>query len=291
MAENILECPICHGTGSLLHKGTRDTSKIDVYQCHDCGTKFLSLINQENNYEDGFMYETNRLSDLDIEQRLQLFQNDDKRRYEMTKAICSGKKILDFGCGFGGFLNYISDTARSCCGVDLGRAEREYLNSKGITCYKTIEDTEEKFDIITLFHTFEHLSDPQMWLNKFSEYLVPEGYLIIEVPNADDILLSLYECEKFADFTYWSAHLFLYTTKSLTQLIEECGKYSIESAGQIQRYTIANHLLWLAKGLPGGHDKWSHLDNEELNAAYVKKLQELQMCDTLFFTLKLKKES
>lgn len=130
-----------------------------------------------------------------------------------------------------------------------------------------------------------------MWLDKFSEYLGPDGILIIEVPHADDILLSLYECEKFADFTYWSAHLFLYTIKGLSLLIEQCGKYTIESAGQIQRYTIANHLMWLAKGLPGGHDKWSYLDSEELNAAYAKKLQELQMCDTLFFILKLKKES
>lgn len=130
------------------------------------------------------------------------------------------------------------------------------------------------------------LSGPREWLNRFSEYLVPGGYLIIEAPNADDILLSLYESSKFADFTYWSAHLFLYTMKSLTMIIEECGKYMIESAGQIQRYTLANHLMWLAKGLPGGHNKWSCLDGEELNKAYTKKLQELQMRDTLFFVLR-----
>ena len=106
--------------------------------------------------------------------------------------------------------------------------------------------------------------------------------MIIEVPNADDALLSLYENNEFADFTYWSAHLFLYTIKSLSMIIEECGKYSIESVGQVQRYTFANHLMWLAKGLPGGHNKWDFLDSEELNMSYAKKLQELQMCDTLF---------
>lgn len=286
MRELLCNCPICTGGGILLHQGCRDDSKIDVYRCPDCGTKFLSTVDRENDYENGFMYEKDSLSDLDIEQRLQIFSEDDVRRFEMVKTICSGKNVLDFGCGFGGFLHRISQVAASCCGVDLGKDERSYLKNKGIRCFKLIEDTKEKYDVITLFHVFEHLSDPRRWLDKFSQYLVSGGYLIIEVPHADDVLLSLYESTKFADFTYWSAHLFLYTIKSLSMIIEECGKYSIESAGQIQRYPLANHLMWLAKGLPGGHNKWNFLDSEELNKAYVRKLQELQMCDTLFFVLR-----
>ena len=125
-----------------------------------------------------------------------------------------------------------------------------------------------------------------MWLQKYSSYLTDSGYLIIEVPNANDALLSLYENQKFADFTYWSAHLFLYTIKSLTMIIEETDKYDIVSAGQVQRYSIANHLMWLAKGMPGGHVKWKFLDTNELNEAYSSKLKELEMCDTLFFVLK-----
>ena len=71
-------------------------------------------------------------------------------------------------------------------------------------------------------------------------------------------------------------------------LIEECGKYVLETAQQIQRYTIANHLMWLAKGMPGGHEKWKYLDSKELNESYIQKLRELQMCDTLFFVLNRK---
>ena len=289
MSERSLKCPICFGGGGvLLHKGTRDDSNVDVYRCSECGTKFLNTADRENDYENGFMYENDPLSELDITQRLQVFQEDDIRRFQMVKEICTGKKVLDFGCGFGGFLHYIAQAADSCCGVELGREERNYLNNKGIKCLRTIEETTEKYDVITLFHVFEHLSDPRKWLDNFSKYLIHGGYLIIEVPHADDALLSLYENDKFADFTYWSAHLFLYTVGSLSMLIEECGKYSIESAGQIQRYTLANHLMWLAKGVPGGHNKWDFLDSEELKISYEQKLRELQMCDTLFFILKRK---
>lgn len=287
MKEKILSCPICFGGGILIHKGTRDNPLIDVYRCCKCGTKFLST-EEQNDYENGFMYETNNLSDLDIETRLLRFQKDDARRFDMVKNICAEKKVLDFGCGFGGFLSRISTITDACYGVDLGMEERNYINGKGIKCYKYIEESKEKFDVITLFHTFEHLSNPRNWLDKFSEYLNVGGMLILEVPHADDILLSLYENSCFADFTYWSAHLFLYTDKSLSMIIEENGKYRIESARQIQRYTIANHLMWLAKGLPGGHDKWDYLDDKELNEAYCNKLRELKMCDTLFYILKLK---
>lgn len=285
---NEMKCPICQGRGYLIHKGTRDDSSIDVYQCNDCGTKFLSNVDKDNDYENGFMYENDPLSALSIEDRLKTFQKDDKRRFEKVKELCRGKNVLDFGCGFGGYLSYISDVAASCCGVDLGRSERDYLNGKGIKCYRALEDTENEFDVITLFHVLEHLSDPENWLNKFSEYLVDDGLLIIEVPNANDILLSLYASSKFADFTYWSAHLFLFTTESLSMIIERCGKYLIESSEQIQRYSFANHMMWLAKGLPGGHNEWGYLDSKELNEAYVKKLQELKMCDTLFYVLQKK---
>ena len=281
-------CPICLGRSKLVHKGTRDDQNIDVYQCSTCGTKFLSVVDRQNDYESGFMYETNQLSDLNIEERLRLFSIDDMRRCEMVKDKCRGKRILDFGCGFGGFLHYISEVTDLYCGVELGKQERDYLNGKGVSCFKDIEECKGKFDVITLFHVFEHLNNPRMWLDKLADYLVKDGYLIIEVPNANDILLCLYENEAFADFTYWSAHLFLYTMKSLSMLINECGKYNILSAEQVQRYPITNHLMWLAKGKPGGHNSWKFLDSDNLDRAYEAKLAELEMCDTLFFILQVK---
>ena len=275
------------GGGELVHRGTRDNSEVDIYKCPVCGTKYLSTV-QENDYENDFMYQTNSMSNLDIQERLLLFQKDDERRYKMVNHFCEGKNILDFGCGFGGFLDYISKSANRYCGVELGRNERDYLNRKKIICKKSIDEYNEKFDVITLFHTFEHLSNPKEWLNKFSKYLNSNGKLIIEVPNANDVLLSLYDSKHFADFTYWTAHLYLYTVKSLSMLIKETERYEILSAGQIQRYSIANHLMWLAKGVPGGHEKWSFMDSDELNKAYENKLADFEMCDTLFFVIQLK---
>ena len=51
--------------------------------------------------------------------------------------------------------------------------------------------------------------------------LSDNGQIIVEVPNADDALLTLYECEPFSHFTYWSCHLFLYTAKTLQMLFDQ----------------------------------------------------------------------
>lgn len=274
------------GHGVLIHYGTRDNDKINVYECQDCKTKFLLSAEQNPDYENGYMHEKNGLLSYDIREYLKSLQKDDLRRYHMVKELCRNKKVLDFGCGFGGFLDYIKEVTDGCIGVELGKDERNHLCSNGIRCAKEIEECKEQFDIITLFHVLEHLSNPRKWLFKFSKYLKKEGLLIIEVPNANDALLSLYESDSFADFTYWSAHLFLYTAKSLKQLVDSTSCFNQIYSTQIQRYSIANHFYWLAKKLPGGHEKWKQLDNIVLNQAYEEKLRELGMCDTLFMVFK-----
>lgn len=286
MSGIVKKCPVCEGEVYLCHKGTRDDESIDVYVCRECGTKFLSELERQNDYENGFMRRTPVLSDAEIQEVLLSCRDDDMRRFNMVKDICANKRVLDFGCGYGGFLRKISEVADSCMGVELGKCERQYLKGNGIECVKDIDECDGKFDVITLFHVFEHLSNPTIWLGKISEHLKDGRHLAVEVPNANDALLNLYESESFADFTYWSAHLFLYTAESLSMVIEESGLFDTISAGYVQRYSIANHLMWLAKGMPGGHNKWKFLDTDELNAAYTEKLMELGMCDTLFFVLR-----
>ena len=39
-----------------------------------------------------------------------------------------------------------------------------------IQVYKDIDEFDRTFDVITLFHVFEHLKNPKDWLNKFSQH-------------------------------------------------------------------------------------------------------------------------
>lgn len=181
----------------------------------------------------------------------------------------------------GGVIQELAKYAKQLCGVEIGEQENKYLHEKGIRVCKSIDDyPAEMFDIITLFHVVEHLADPVKTLAGFKKHLKKGGYLIMETPNAEDALLELYRCERFADFTYWSPHVFLYNRETFQMLAEQC-QYKVIFTKQVQRYPLSNHLYWLAEGKPGGHEKWGFLNDADMDGRYAQRLAGLGMCDTL----------
>ena len=126
----------------------------------------------------------------------------------------------------------------------------------------------------------EHLSDPAKVLTELSKLLSSEGEMIIEVPNSDDALLTLYGNQPFQNLTYWSQHLFLFNAQTMWGLIEKAG-LKLSWIKHIQRFPLTNHLYWLAKGKPGGHKKWAFMNADRLNEQYAQKLAALGLTDTI----------
>lgn len=108
----------------------------------------------------------------------------------------------------------------------------------------------------------------------------PGAKLVIEVPHANDFLLSFLALKEFYEFTFWSEHLILHTRKSLNRFLE-CAGFNNVSIEGFQRYPLANHLYWLARGKPGGHVQWRQLRSHDLDLAYANILKSLDMTDTL----------
>lgn len=139
---------------------------------------------------------------------------------------------------------------------------------------------DSNFDIITLFHVFEHFVNPLQDLASLYEKLKPGGKIIIEVPHARDFLLHQLDLDAFKAFTFWSEHLILHTKESLTAFLKQCGFVNI-GVEHFQRYPLANHLYWLAKQQPEGHLIWANLLDGKLDKVYAKKLAELYRSDTI----------
>ncbi len=99
-----------------------------------------------------------------------------------------------------------------------------------------------------------------------------EGILVVEVPHANDLLISQQQCKLFIEFTLWSRHLVLHTRDSLQKLLGAAGFQDIQIKG-VQRYGLANHLTWLSDGRPGGHKgRLSLLESQGLTQAYEAAL-------------------
>ena len=220
-----------------------------------------------------------------IEAWLKVTESDDQRRFDMLKPLLPNKKVLDFGCGAGGFLSKALPLAGSASGIELERRVRDHWHGR-MTIYPDIESAGAGYDLISAFHVVEHLPDPRSILKALAKMLAGNGRLVVEVPSSEDALLTLYDSESFQRFTYWSQHLFLFSVETLRHVAEQAG-LRVLTIKQYQRYPLSNHLYWLSQGKPGGHQVWDFLDSPELKSAYASALAGLGKCDTLIAYLEL----
>jgi 2-polyprenyl-3-methyl-5-hydroxy-6-metoxy-1,4-benzoquinol methylase len=205
---------------------------------------------------------------------------NDKRRFTQFKNLFFNKDLLDYGCGWGGFLREVNN-AKSLTGLEIRTECLDYLkNRKDIKIIETLDNLKFKFDIITLFHVLEHLQNPLYVLKKLKRTLKPKGKIIIEVPSANDFLLSIKNLESFKKFTFWSEHLILYTDKSIRKFLKICGFKEIKVL-YYQRYNFENHLGWFTAGIPGGHEILKGTVDNKFKDDYNEFLKRTGKTDTL----------
>jgi 2-polyprenyl-3-methyl-5-hydroxy-6-metoxy-1,4-benzoquinol methylase len=275
---------ICYICGSLNHsqrKGkVRDCKTLEILQCNSCGLVFLSSFDHINQYfyENSGMHSAEPIS---IDSWLKEAKTDDQRRFEMLKLMLPNKRLLDFGCGAAGFLQQAKNLAAEVTGIELETRVRDYWAGQ-IKIVPSVEflEAEGGYDLITAFHVIEHLFDPRSMLTTLAGMLKLNGRMIVEVPNSEDALLNLYDCEAFQHFTYWSKHLYLFNSATLEMLARQAG-LRVVAVKQYQRYPLSNHLYWLSQGKPGGHQLWSFLNTPEIAYAYANTLATLGKADTL----------
>lgn len=254
--KSVWTCYICNQTEFRIRKGTvRDDPSIEIFECVNCGLVALSSTEhiQTDHYVDGQAW----YGLPSVEAWLKETSEEDQRRFEMLKATLFDQEVLDFGCGAAGFLSKVKSLAKEVEGIEPEHRVREYWGSK-IKISDKIEEVEGQFDLITAFHVIEHLPDPRTTLIKLSGHLKENGRMVIEVPSSEDALMTLYDNEAFQRSTFWSQHLYLFNPESLRCLAEQSG-LRVVTIQQCQRYPLSNHMYWLSRNLPGGHQILSYL--------------------------------
>lgn len=278
---SILKCYLCGGTEHRRRPGkVRDDETLEVLECLACGLVFLSKTEKPAGfYEQGGMHGDAPFS---VEEWLRDTDRDDARRFRYLSDEMTNHDLLDFGCGAGGFMMRARTRARSVTGVELETRLKPHYSANGLNVVEGLDrlKAEAKFDLITAFHVVEHLEDPISMLRLLSKRLTPRGRLIIEVPSPGDALLTLFGSSAFSQFTYWSCHLYLFNAANVPALAAKAGM-KVDYVKNIQRYPLSNHLHWLAKGKPGGHQLWSFLDDPVLTLAYEARLAALGITDTI----------
>jgi len=280
-----MTCYLCKSKNFKVRQGVpRDKPDLQIIECQDCSLVTLSSFDHMRlgHYENSGMHGDDLKS---VEAWLRETDQDDQRRFEMLKSTLVNQRLLDFGCGAAGFLYKSQSLAAEVSGIELEHRVHEFWKGR-LNILHTLDEVMGKYDLITAFHVVEHLVDPRLLLRQLASHLEPGGRLVIEVPSSNDALLTLYDSSEFQKFTYWSQHLFLFNAETLLQLARQSG-FRILSIKQFQRYPLSNHLYWLSKRKPGGHQCWSFLDSPALLEAYSASLAAVGRCDTLIAHLEV----
>ena len=118
-------------------------------------------------------------------------------------------RLLDIGCGNGGFLTAFGDVNSlwRMVGSELDDRNRLRVESiPGVERFYTgpIDSLVETFDLIVLVHALEHIPDPTTFLKRLRARLNPGGKVLIQVPDLRsspfDILIADH-CTHFSSAT------------------------------------------------------------------------------------------
>lgn len=122
----------------------------------------------------------------------------ENRHKKVLETIAKYKfnKILDIGCGDGGFSALLGKAcgAREVYGVEISEKGVEMANKNGVKALKCDIDEENLpfedayFDAVFAGEVIEHLFDPDHFLNEIHRVLKVDGIFVLSTPN----LASLY---------------------------------------------------------------------------------------------------
>jgi len=188
------------------------------------------MVNEENKYS---------LAELDLE--------NPKTSHDYQIILTgTGKKVLEFGTATGYISNILNERNCDVIGIEKNIS---WANSAKKFCRKIIvgdienidfkkELDNEKFDVILFGDVIEHLKNPQIILEKIQDHLLPNGFIILSIPNISHITIRLqilngrfdYEQTGILDDT----HLKFYTLYSIIELLNKTG-YTINELIRIKQ--------------------------------------------------------
>lgn len=120
-------------------------------------------------------------------------------------------RLLDYGSGNGNFLHYVKSKFLNVRGVEFESNMVQHCRSQGlnVTSEDEFDPNKECFDVITLFHVFEHLYDPDVYFQKFYDANDDEGILILALPNPESFDCTFYK----SDWAAWDVPIHVHHFK------------------------------------------------------------------------------
>jgi SAM-dependent methyltransferase len=229
LEEYISACPICNGTQfkSIMvckdHTVSHET--FSLMECNKCLFTFTNprpAIDQLENYylSDNYISHTNKATGLIDKIYLQARKYTLRKKLKLLNNISNEKRVLDYGCGTGAFLNYCKNNGWAIGGIEPAtKARTQAIQLTQADIVPSISEIKGTYGVITLWHVLEHIPDFKEKLTQIKQLLSTEGKLVIAVPN-----LKSYDAHHYKE--YWAAydvprHLWHFSQTDMQSVLEQ----------------------------------------------------------------------
>ena len=228
------ECPLC-GSKELKKKldckdysNTQETFTID--SCRHCDFTFTNPRPLDKNLDkyyksENYISHTNSNTGFFNFIYQNIRKHTTEKKCKLIKMLISKGSLLDVGCGTGEFLHTCKNAGYNVVGIEPAKIARDQaidnykLNVSAKTDLNQFDKNE--FDIITMWHVLEHVTDINSYLEKIHKILKHKGKIVVAVPNHKS-----WDAKYFG--SYWAAwdvpiHVSHFTENTIKRFFKKFG--------------------------------------------------------------------
>tara|TARA_B100001121_G_scaffold32739_1_gene27300 strand:- start:2881 stop:4059 length:1179 start_codon:yes stop_codon:yes gene_type:complete len=279
----LLDIPLLNFLKNIFIKNTKSRSKKNIAKHYDLGNEFFSLwLDKTLTYSSAIFDEKNKdLSDA---------QNNKYQKLIDLIKPASGDKVLEIGCGWGGFAEYLGkkyDVKLDC--ITISKKQFEYarerihkcgLNEKVKIEIKDYRDLKNKYNSIASIEMIEAVGKNYLenYFKTIKNNLSDNGKAAIQAITIDDALFERYKNKQDFIQKYIFPGGFLPNKNSINRYVSDNGLTikSYESYADHYSNTLA---IWRNEF----NKKWDLIKNQGFDLTF-KRMWEfyLSYCEAGF---------
>lgn len=249
---NYINCPLCERKD---FKVVFESSRRKIVECKNDGLVFVNpqpLPSEVGKYYSCEYFKANFPDEVNGGTGFVNYQKEENslRKYFSQKIDLIEKytrppgKFLDVGCALGYALSEAKKKGWLVRGLDISDYAVSFCKKAGLDVDKgTFEalSVSSKFSVVFASHILEHVLDPYLFLKKASQILEKDGVLYLAMPNQQSFIARLLG-KKWFDYQR-DQHLWFFSNKTLTALLEKSGLETVEAKSDLSRFPLDHIFL------------------------------------------------
>ena len=273
----MLDLPLINFLKNIFIKNTKKRSKINIAKHYDLGNEFFSLwLDKTLTYSSAIFDEKNKdLSDA---------QNNKYQKLINLIKPCSGDKVLEIGCGWGGFAEYLGkkyDVKLDC--ITISKKQFEYakerihkcgLNEKVNIEIKDYRDLKDKYNSIASIEMIEAVGQNYLesYFKTIKNNLSNNGKAGIQAITIDDELFDRYKNKEDFIQKYIFPGGFLPNKNNINKYVSNNG-LTIKSYESYADHYSNTLSIWRKEF----NKKWDQIKRQGFDLTF-KRMWEFYLC-------------